>query len=61
MKLRTVGGTLVQTYHEWQEDKASAWAAALAYYAVFSLAPLLILAIAIAGLVFGKGVAQAQL
>jgi membrane protein len=33
----------------WTEDKASIFAAALAYYTVFSLAPLLVLAVAIAG------------
>ena len=35
--------------------------AALAYYTVFSLAPLLIIAIAIAGLVFGQEAAQGQI
>lgn len=38
-----------QTVEEWQEDKASRLAAALAYYTVFSLPPLLIIALAIAG------------
>jgi membrane protein len=38
----------------WVDDKASRLGAALAYYAAFSLAPLLIISIAIAGLVFGK-------
>jgi membrane protein len=33
----------------WAEDKASLYAAALAYYTVFSLAPLLVLGVAIAG------------
>ncbi|NHZ72289.1 MAG: YihY family inner membrane protein [Aquificales bacterium] len=33
----------------WTEDKASIFAAALAYYTVFSLAPLLVLGVAIAG------------
>lgn len=33
----------------WAEDKASIFAAALAYYTVFSLAPLLVLGVAIAG------------
>jgi membrane protein len=33
----------------WSEDKASMFAAALAYYTVFSLAPLLVLGVAIAG------------
>src|SRR5438105_3072177 len=35
--------------------------AALAYYTVFSLAPLLVIAIGLAGLVFGKEAAQGQI
>jgi membrane protein len=40
---------VTQTFKEWQEDKASRLAAAMAYYTVFSLPPLLILSLAIAG------------
>ena len=39
---------------EWSEDKVPRLGAALAYYTVFSLAPLLILVIAIAGLTLGQ-------
>jgi membrane protein len=35
--------------------------AALAYYTIFSLAPLLLIAIAIAGLVFGAQAAHGQI
>jgi membrane protein len=45
----------------WSEDKASRLAAALSYYTIFSIAPLLVLAIAVAGLVFGKEAASHQL
>jgi membrane protein len=38
----------------WSDDKATLLAAALAYYTLFSIAPLLIIAIAVAGLVFGQ-------
>ncbi len=51
---------LKETIHEWSEDGASRLAAALAYYTTFSLAPLLILVIAIAGLIGGQQVAQTQ-
>ncbi|MFM9268030.1 YihY/virulence factor BrkB family protein [Tychonema sp. BBK16] len=61
MKLKTVLSLLKQTFTEWQEDKAPTLAAALAYYTVFSLAPLLIIVIAIAGLVFGADAAQGQI
>lgn len=58
-------GTFVRlikaTLHDWSEDKVPRAAAALAYYSVFSLAPLLLIAIGIAGLVFGHEHAQTQI
>ena len=45
----------------WMEDQAPTLGAALAYYTVFSLAPLLIIAISIAGLAFGREAAQGQI
>ena len=56
---------LKKTASEWSEDKVPRLGAALAYYTVFSIAPLLIIAIAVAGLVFGddaaRGSVEAQL
>ncbi|HEY6843592.1 MAG TPA: YihY/virulence factor BrkB family protein [Thermoanaerobaculia bacterium] len=49
------------TWTEFSEDKAQRLAASLAYYTLFSIAPLLLICIAIAGLVFGKSQAQAQI
>jgi len=46
---------------EWQRDDALGMGAALAYYAIFSIAPLLILIIAIAGLVLGEKAAEGEL
>ena len=48
------------TFREWREDGANRLAAALAYYTTFSLAPLLVLIIAIAGLAGGREAAQTQ-
>ena len=45
--MRTVFSLFKQTFTEWQEDKAPMLAAALAYYTVFSLSPLLIILIAV--------------
>lgn len=53
--------TLKTTFQEWKEDDAQTWAASVAYYTIFSLAPLLVLAIAIAGFVFGQEAARGQL
>jgi len=50
-----------ETVTRWTEDKASTMAAALAYYALFSLAPLVLIAVAVAGLVFGKQAAEGEL
>src|SRR5215216_2687928 len=48
------------TYQGWKEDKASRLAAALAYYTIFSLAPMLIIAIAVAGLIWQREAVQTQ-
>ena len=61
MNLRKVGRLLKETFKEWQKDKASRIAAALAYYTVFSISPLLVIAIAIAGAFFGQDTAQEQI
>jgi membrane protein len=42
----------------WMDDYAPSMGAALSYYTLFSLAPLLVLIIAIAGMVFGQDAAQ---
>jgi membrane protein len=52
---------LKETASEWMEDRAQSLGAALAYYTVFSLAPLLLIAIAIAGFFFGREAAQGQI
>jgi membrane protein len=45
----------------WRADFASSMGAALAYYTVFSIAPLLVIVIAIAALAFGHSTAQEQI
>jgi membrane protein len=45
-------GLLKQTFSEWLEDKAPQLGAALAYYTVFSLAPLVLVLLAIVGVIF---------
>ncbi len=61
LNFKTLGGLLKETFDEWNEDKASRLAAALAYYTIFSLAPLLIIAIAIAGSIFGEEAARGEI
>lgn len=47
-----------QAWTEFGDDKAQRLGAALSYYTVFSIAPLLLIAVSIAGLVFGQKAAQ---
>ncbi len=58
--MRKTFDLLKQTVKEWAEDKVPRLGAALAYYTMFSLAPLLIIAIAIAGFVFGEEAARGR-
>lgn len=52
---------LKQTFIEWQEDSAPRLGAALAFYSLFSLAPALVIAVALAGAVFGRDAAEGKL
>ncbi len=52
---------LKATVEEWNTDNASRLAAALAYYTIFSMAPLLVIGVAITGMVFGREAAQGKL
>src|SRR4029079_18046165 len=58
-------GTLVdlakKSVMSWIDDYAPSMGAALAYYTLFSLAPLLLLVISVAGLVFGADAARGHL
>jgi membrane protein len=49
---------LKESISRWSEDRAPSMGAALSYYTVFSLAPLLLIVIGIAGLVFGEEAAR---
>jgi membrane protein len=59
--IKKIWSYLKETISEWNEDGASRLAAALSYYTIFSLAPLLVIAVAIAGLVFSQSTIQNQL
>jgi len=61
MRLRDVVPLAKRTVNEWIDDKAPSRAAALSYYTVFSIAPLLVIAVALAGFVFGKEAVTGEL
>lgn len=58
LSFKSIFPLLKVTAKEWSEDKAPRLGAALAYYTVFSIAPLLVIAITIAGLVFANSQEQ---
>jgi membrane protein len=59
--VRELFGVMRAAVNEWLEHRASSKGAALAFYTLFSLAPVLVLVIAIAGLFYGAEAAQGQL
>jgi membrane protein len=61
MRAKSIAGILKQTASDWLDDKAPRLAASLALYTLLSLAPLLILAVSIAGLLFGEEAARGQI
>jgi membrane protein len=59
--LRTIYHLFRETVNEFLEDRAPRLGAALAFYTVFSLAPLLIVVITVAGLIFDPETVRSQL
>jgi len=46
---------------KWISDRCTTYAAALAYYSAFSLAPILVIAVSVAGLIFGEQAASGRI
>jgi membrane protein len=61
MKAKDIFPLLKQTFKEWSEDKASRLAAALSYFTIFSLAPFLIIVIAVAGFFWGQQAVEGRI
>ena len=61
MNLKGLWTLIKDTFVQWSDDNPFQSAAALAYYTLFSMAPLLLIAIAVAGLVFGREASQNQI
>lgn len=60
-KIKTVYHYLKQVFTEFVEDDILKYSASLAYYTVFSLAPVLIVIISICGVLFGKEAIQGEI
>lgn len=61
MKLAQWFGVFKKTIVAWSDDFAPSMGAAISYYTMFSLAPLLVLVIAVAGWAFGAEAVQGQI
>ena len=59
--LAEVGSLIGQVWRSWNDDYVSSMGAALAYYTMFSLAPLLLIVISVAGLLFGEAAARGEM
>lgn len=61
MKPRHLFQLFVRATKAWSEDYAPSMGAAISYYTVFSLAPVLVIVIAVAGAVFGREAVQGRI
>jgi membrane protein len=60
LKPREIGSLLVRAYNDWSADDAARLGAALAYYTLFSIAPILVVVTGIAGLFIGQAAARGE-
>lgn len=60
MKVRQVGTLVKEAFSDFFDDQAMRISAAIAFYTMFSIAPLLVIAVGVAGLVFGEESARQQ-
>lgn len=61
LRLKAILQVLVDSFNAWVDHRGASKGAALAFYTLFSLAPILILVIAITGYFFGEAAAQGQI
>lgn len=60
-QLRRIGRLLKQSGIEWFRDEAARLGASIAFYTIFALAPMLVIAISVAGFVFGEAAARGEI
>ena len=61
MRARELWPLVKETLQSWSNDYVPSMGAALAYYTLFSIAPLLLIVIAVAGMVFGEQAARGEI
>lgn len=60
-KLIEIWKFIERVFDQWIEDKCPKLGAALSFYTIFSLSPLLVIAVAIAGFIFGEEAARGEI
>jgi membrane protein len=58
MKIKPIWTLIKEAFSSWKQDYAPSMGAAIAYYTMFSIAPLLLIVISVAGMFFGADVVQ---
>jgi len=61
MRIKQIWVLIKTTFSSWLDDYAPSMGAALAYYTLFSIAPLLLIVISTAGLVFGEDAVRGEI
>jgi len=61
MNIKNIWTLIKDTLTSWNDDYAPSMGAAIAYYTMFSIAPLLLIVISIAGLIFGTEAARGEI
>lgn len=61
MNFKAAFGIVKETAGDWLDDRAPRLAAALSYYTLLSIAPLVVISIAVAGLIFGPEAARGHI
>jgi membrane protein len=61
LNFKKVWEFIVAVFDKWLDDKAPKLGAALSFYTIFSLAPLLVIVISVAGFIFGPDAARGEL
>ena len=61
LHIKSLWALTKESVSQWSDDYASSMGAALAYYTIFSIAPLLVIAIAVAGFFFGADAARGEI
>jgi len=61
LRRKIIAGLIKQSVDEWNRDNAPRLSAALAFYTLLSLSPVVIIMVSVAGLMFGQAAAGGQL